>query len=105
MASRLDLDAVQSAFLGTAGGFRVGVADALDVLLLRRLGKHPVGHFSHRRGRDDRQPVLLRPACAAAKVGNLVHDSRAVALYRFGQGLVVRNDSIGRGIDIAEGGG
>ncbi len=78
VAVRLDLDAVHPARLHPLGGVGVLADDPLDVPVLGLLRDRPVGRFAQRRRRDDRQPVVLRPAGAPTEVGDLDHARRAV---------------------------
>ena len=98
----LDLDAVHPARLHPLGGVGVLADDALDVPVLGLLGDVAVGRLAHRRGRHDRQPVVLRPARAATEVGDLDHARRPVLVDLVGHAPDERHDLVLVGVQVAE---
>ena len=103
MAVGLELDAVEAGRPAALGGGSIVGDDALDVPVLRRLGKGAVRRFAHRRGREHRQPVGLVPAGAAAEMGDLDHHLAVVLVAGVGQFGKPGHDGVVIEMQVAEG--
>lgn len=89
------LDTVQAAFLGAAGGLRVVADDPPDLLHLDGLAGGAVHRLADTRRRHQGRPVVAVPARTAPHVGNLDHDLGAVLVHGVRQVLEVRDDPVG----------
>ena len=85
MAIGFQLDAIHAAGLHALGRIAIVLDDPLDVPVLQLLGEGPVRGLPRMGGGDDGQPVALVPAGAAAEMGELDHDGRALLMHRVRQ--------------------
>ena len=85
MAVAFELEPIEPAGLHPLG--RVGVSrdHPVEVPVLHRLGEGAVGGLADMGRRDDRQPVVLAPAGAAAEMGDLDHHRRALLVDVVGE--------------------
>ena len=73
VAVALEFDAIEPAGLHPLGRVGVGGDHTCDVPVLHRLGEGAMCGLAHMGGRDHWQPIVLAPAGAAAKMGDLDH--------------------------------
>ena len=99
----LDLDAVEPGFAASRGRVGIGLDDAIQIPLLGNFRKGAVRGFADRRGGDDRQPVAVVVARAAAEMGDLAHDSRAVFVHAVGEFAQPGHDLVFVEVQVAEG--
>ncbi len=103
MAVALQLDAVEAAFLAAQRRRAIGLHHTANVVVLHLLGEGAVRRLAHHRRGNDRQPVVLVPVGAPAKMGDLAHHGAAMAVAAVRQGLKPRNDGVVPDMEITEG--
>jgi hypothetical protein len=94
MAVGVDLQPVQTGRLHALRRRRVVGDDAVDVPVLDRLRKRPMGRLADRGGRQHRQPVRLVPGGAPAEMGDLDHHRRTMRVALVGQAAQPGHDLV-----------
>ena len=102
VAVGLELDAVEPGRLHPLGGVGIVLDDPGDVPVLGLLREGAVRGLALVAGRDDRQPVGLVPAGAAAEVGELDHHRAVVLVALVGERLHPADDLVLPGEDVVE---
>ena len=102
MAVALDFKAIESACLHPLGGVGVGRDHPTKVPVLHGLGEGAMRGLADMGGRDDREPIVFAPSCAAPEMRDLDHHRRALSVDVVGQFLQPRHALIFIEKDIAE---
>ena len=102
MAAGKRLDAVEPALLAALRGIAIGADDPGDVVLVHLLGERAMGRLADHRRADRRQPIVGIGVPAAAEMGDLAHDRRAVTVDALGELLEIRDDRVGADVELAE---
>src|SRR5262249_45367285 len=96
-----DLDPIEIAIARAAGRGGKVIADALDVVILHNGRGGPVGYLPQAGWREGREPIVDVPALAPPSVGELHGAFRAVLMDRRRHAAVLRDNGIGRAVDLA----
>ncbi len=102
MAVGLDLDAVEAGCLHPLGGRCVVLDEPCDIPVLDLFRKGLVRGLALMAGGDDRQPVGLVPARAAAEMGELDHHRAAMLVAFVGELPHPADDLVLPGEDVVE---
>ncbi len=102
VAIGVDLKPIQPGRLHPLGSGGVVRDDAVQVPCLGLLGKAAMRRFPHARWRQDRQPVRHVPGGAAAEMGQLDHDGRAMLMTLVCQAAQPGHDLVLVGQQVAE---
>lgn len=102
MARGKRFDAVEPAILAPPRRARIGVDDAVDVVLVHFLRNAAMERFPHGGRGDGGEPFVGVRVPPAAQMRDLAHRPRAVIVDSFAEALQVRDYRVGADIELAK---